>query len=32
MKKLLKIIREWLDAYEDDVTFTYRVLQEQHKK
>lgn len=32
MKRLLKLIKEWLDNYEDDVTFTQRVLREQHKK
>lgn len=32
MKKLLKIIKEWLDSYEDDVTFVQRTLREHEKK
>lgn len=32
MKNLIKLIKEWLDSYEDDVTFVQRVLREQQKK
>ena len=32
MKNLLKLIKQWLQDYEDDVTFVQRTLQEQHKK
>lgn len=32
MKKLLTLIKQWLDNYEDDVTFIQRTLGEQQKK
>jgi hypothetical protein len=32
MKKLLKIVKQWLDNYEDDVTFIQRMLRENQQK
>jgi len=32
MKKFLKLLKQWLDDYEDDVTFVQRMLREPHKK
>ena len=30
-KRLIELIHDWLDAYEDDVTFVQRTLREQQK-
>ena len=30
-KRLIKFLKEWVDAYEDDVTFVQRILSEQQK-
>lgn len=32
MIKLLKLVRQWLQDYEDDVTFIHRTLYKEHKK
>ena len=31
-KRVLKYIKQWLDMYEDDVTFVQRIRREQEKK